>query len=591
MRAAIYARYSSDNQRDASIEDQIRITREKAAAESWDVTEVFTDHAISGASLLRPGMQALMRRAALGEFDIILCEAMDRLSRDQEDIAGLFKRMQFAGVRIITLAEGEINSLHVGLKGTMNALFLKDLADKTRRGQRGRVEKGKSGGGLTYGYDVVKRIDQDGDYARGERAINAQQADIVRRIFREMIEGRSASQVAKRFNAEGIKGPHGGTWSAGTILGNRRRGTGIINNELYIGRNIWNKLRYVKDPSSGRRISRMNDEKDWVISEAPELRIIPQDVWDAFKVMQGEFAPHVALHTRNRPKHLLSGLIKCGCCGSNYTQNKGRLGCSGYKDRNICDNRATIALADVEDRVINALHSHLMDDELCAEFCQEYMRRMNELRSEHNASLRAYRAEYAKLERDREQIIKAITDGIDVSLIKDRANAIQKRREEIEIILQAEKDEPVAFHPAMSARYKNAVKELIKLLNADSTRNQASASIRSLIDSIVLTPDEYDDLVIDLYGDLAGILSVATQQERQAVEANLSQLQPVKSDDDFGETKSLVDFQKEVLVAGAGLRHQPPESQKAPISRGPQTGFANALLVAGAGFEPATFRL
>ena len=80
-----------------------------------------------------------MQDAPLGCFDLIYAEALDRISRDQEDVAGFFKRMAFAEVTIITLAEGEISELHVGLKGTMNALFLKDLAQKTRRGLQGRV--------------------------------------------------------------------------------------------------------------------------------------------------------------------------------------------------------------------------------------------------------------------------------------------------------------------------------------------------------------------------------------------------------------------------------------------------------------------
>ena len=147
MRVALYARYSSDNQRDASIADQLRICREHAAKQGWVIVEEYTDHAVSGASLLRPGIQSLMTDALAGRFKLILAEAMDRLSRDQEDIAGLFKRMGYADVKIVTLSEGEISHLHVGLKGTMNALFLKDLADKTRRGLRGRVETGKSGGG------------------------------------------------------------------------------------------------------------------------------------------------------------------------------------------------------------------------------------------------------------------------------------------------------------------------------------------------------------------------------------------------------------------------------------------------------------
>ncbi|PWB80700.1 MAG: recombinase family protein, partial [Methylocystaceae bacterium] len=163
MKVAIYARYSSDNQSAASIEDQFRICREQAAREKWKVVATYKDAAISGASLiLRPGVQALLQDAQAGEFDIVLLEALDRLSRDQADTAILFKHLQFACVKLITLAEGEISELHVGLKGTMNALFLKDLAKKTHRGLRGRVEKGKAGGGLCYGYDVVKRADSEG---------------------------------------------------------------------------------------------------------------------------------------------------------------------------------------------------------------------------------------------------------------------------------------------------------------------------------------------------------------------------------------------------------------------------------------------
>lgn len=162
-RVALYARYSSDNQRDASIDDQLRQCRERAAREGWTVVETYSDRAISGASLIRSGIQSLLADAQAGRFDIVLSEALDRISRDQEDVAGVFKRLRFAGVTIFTLSEGEINELHVGLKGTMNALFLKDLAIKTHRGIRGRVEAGKIGGGNAYGYRVVKTLD-----ARGE---------------------------------------------------------------------------------------------------------------------------------------------------------------------------------------------------------------------------------------------------------------------------------------------------------------------------------------------------------------------------------------------------------------------------------------
>ncbi|MGC8470637.1 MAG: recombinase family protein, partial [Acetobacteraceae bacterium] len=114
LRAVIYARYSSDNQRDASIEDQLRLCKERLVREGWELVQVYRDAALSGASTLRPGYQALLEGAREAAFDVVVAEALDRLSRDQEDVAGLFKRLKFAGIRLVTLAEGEISELHVG---------------------------------------------------------------------------------------------------------------------------------------------------------------------------------------------------------------------------------------------------------------------------------------------------------------------------------------------------------------------------------------------------------------------------------------------------------------------------------------------
>src|SRR5580765_1890468 len=196
MKAALYARYSSDNQRDASIEDQLRLCRAKAEREGWTVVDSYSDRAISGASLLRPGVQELIADGLKRRFDIILTESLDRLSRDQEDIAGFYKRMRFADIGIVTLSEGEVSELHIGLKGTMGALYLKDLAEKTRRGLRGRIEDGKSGGGLCFGYDVVHQLDEAGTASRGERTINETQAHFVRRIFTDYLAGKSSRTIA-----------------------------------------------------------------------------------------------------------------------------------------------------------------------------------------------------------------------------------------------------------------------------------------------------------------------------------------------------------------------------------------------------------
>src|SRR3954463_13087839 len=108
-RAAVYARYSSDLQSKASIEDQVRLCREMALARGWEVVEVYADHALSGASMLRPGYQRLMENVRAGRVKVVVTEGLDRLSRDQEHTAALFKQLGFCGVRLVTVAEGEIN--------------------------------------------------------------------------------------------------------------------------------------------------------------------------------------------------------------------------------------------------------------------------------------------------------------------------------------------------------------------------------------------------------------------------------------------------------------------------------------------------
>ena len=152
----------------------MRLCRARIEAEGWSLVNTYPDHAISGASRLRPGYQKLLEDARAGTFDVVVAEALDRLSRDQEDTAALYKQLGFAGVRLVTMAEGEISELHVGLEGTMNALFLKDLAMKTRRGLEGRVRLGRSGGGLCYGYRAARETDAAGNPIRGGRLIDEQ---------------------------------------------------------------------------------------------------------------------------------------------------------------------------------------------------------------------------------------------------------------------------------------------------------------------------------------------------------------------------------------------------------------------------------
>ena len=170
----------------------------------------------------RPGLQALIEAAEAGRFDGVLAEGVDRVSRNLADIAGIYQRLAFRDVKLLTLADGDLSGLMVGIKGAISEFYLADLAAKTRRGQMGRVRDGRIPGGRCYGYDVVPGGDD-----RGRRTINEREAAIVRRIYSEYVPGRSPLQIVKALNAEGVPGPRGGPWNASALIGSAKRRNGI----------------------------------------------------------------------------------------------------------------------------------------------------------------------------------------------------------------------------------------------------------------------------------------------------------------------------------------------------------------------------
>ena len=539
MKVALYARYSSDSQRDASIADQLRVCRSHAERQGWFIVEEYTDHAVSGSSLLRPGIQALIADALQGRFQMILAEAMDRLSRDQEDIAGLFKRMAYGDVKIVTLSEGEVTQLHVGLKGTMNALFLKDLADKTRRGLRGRVEQGKSGGGNAYGYTVVKQLDAQGEAIRGDRAIEGAQAATVVRIFRDYAAGKSAKRIATELNQEGKTAPTGGAWGFSTICGNPKRGTGILNNELYIGKLVWNRQRFVKDPVSGKRQARPNPPEERITQEVPELRIVDDALWSAVKARQSilkadrptEGASTLTMaRERTRPRYLLSGLTRCGQCGGGYSMISAEmLGCSAARNKGTCDNRTNIRRDVLEERVLRALRDRLMEPSLFAEFCEEFMREMNRLRSAGRQAIDAASAEIKRIDRDLDMLVDMILRGGAAERLNARMVGMEARKRELEDALSRSRDPGPLLHPEMASYYRRQVHSLHEVLQhgPDVERLRATEILRSLISAIVLTPNDAG-MKVDVQGDLARILTVASNAKSPAaIAAGLSQVELV----------------------------------------------------------------
>ncbi len=381
-----------------------------------------------------------------------LSEALDRISRDQEDVAGMFKRLRFAGVTIFTLSEGEINELHVGLKGTMNALFLKDLAMKTHRGIRGRVEAGKIGGGNAYGYRVVQQLDAAASRSGASATSIEEQAEIVRRIFREYVAGKGPQRIAADLNREGILSPTGKRWSDTTIRGNRTISSGILNCELYIGVIRWNRQRKMKNPDTGRsrlppqpgkrmdtlRGSRASHRAAGAMGRRQgaagriDSPLQETDRWFARCRGASMKAKNGGLNATHRPRTLLSGLLFCGCCGGSYARRgQDRYACTNHVLGNGCDNARTVDRKALESRVLTGLRERMMTPEIAAEAMRAYTQETNRLNRQRRSQCESIRRELAETNKAIAEIVRVIEQGGWHRALSDRLTELEAQQDSL----------------------------------------------------------------------------------------------------------------------------------------------------------------
>jgi site-specific DNA recombinase len=526
-RVAIYARYSSELQQERSIEDQIALCRDFAARRNWAVTATYADRAISGASIHgRHEFQRMVEEARHRRFDILLAEDIDRLARNQADGARLFERLAFLGIPVWTVADGETNEMHWGLKGTMSALFLKTHALKVRRGQAGRVRAGKVPGGLCYGYHVVRTTDAEGDLVRGEREVVEAEAEVVRRIFRDTIAGSTAREIAAALNREGVPAPKGGCWNASTINGSKKRGNGILRQHLYAGRLVWNRQRFVKNPDTGKRITRVNASDELHFADVPHLRIIEDADWQRVQeIMANKSGGYAAPTTRKSP-HLFAGLMKCGSCGRSYVSAGGskwpRFLCAGRRETGICDNRRTVSARIVEQCTLGAIEHDLLDERVVGEVVREYAAERKRLKASRRQSDRNRLLRLGEVERAIKNLITLVENGADPRSVLPRLKELEAERGRLQ-----EVEDPLSgggvvdIEPAVADHYRTIVRNLRAELAGRSRerKHEVVASIRNLVEKIVIYPnDDSRGRDLELVGQLAALLDTENSMRRVVAE-------------------------------------------------------------------------
>lgn len=491
MRAALYARFSSDRQNERSIADQVELCQRRADEKGWAVVRIFSDAAISGSAMAnRPGLLDAIAAAERGEIDILLCEDEDRIARDLEHLAHVANRFRDCGAALHTLSSGEVLTMHVAIKGLIAEDFIRNLSAKTKRGMHSNAEKGMATGARTYGYAT-----QPG----GHIEIVDDQADVVRRICRDYAAGATPRDIANALNREGEPSPMGGLWNASTIGGQRKRGTGILHCELYAGVKVWNRYDVKKDRRTGKRISKAIPADQWKRVDVPHLRIVDDETWA--KVRARKDARRSPSDYRRYPG-LFSGLLKCGLCGGTYTvYSSDRLVCATFREKgeSACYNRRTPSRSKIEASILDGLREQLASPEAVAGYVRAYHQAAAARKSDKAARVKPLARRLDEIDRSLGRLVSAIERGTATASMESRVAELEREKTGLAAELEAvaTTTEPIDLIPSSGEAYIAMIEhlqaELAELAKGDSARQvQLRDAVRGLIDRIVIIPKSQD---------------------------------------------------------------------------------------------------
>jgi len=535
MNAVTYSRYSSDNQRETSIEDQGRNCRRFCEREGLSIVGTYADKAMSGSRNDRPDYQRMMADAEARKFDVLIVDDPSRLSRDDIETKTAIRRLQFWGVRIVGVSDGfdstaKGSKLHAGLRSLINESYLDELRDKTHRGQEGQARKGLNTGGRAYSYRNVAIEDstRKDEYGRpvilgADRVVEPEEAKWVRQIFGWYAEGLAPKAIADRLNRAGVKSPRGKSWAGSTIYGHpTKHEVGILNNPTYLGRVCWNRSMWVRDPDTGRRKRVPRPEHEWVIVDRPDLRIIDDELWERVKARQRDQhakskAIRRALHEKARtgagPKFLFSSLLKCGACGANYAICNGSgYGCSTNINRGdaACPNRVRVSRRVVETVLLDAIKADLFTDEGIELFKREVRRLLAERRTSRTAATEQARRDIERIEREIANIVTAIKAGILTPTTKAELEKAEAERAHLECALKLDTsplDDIDGLLASLAGRYREMVDNLETVTLREVT--EARNCIKALVGGdIKLVPTDTGGLNAEVRGDYAGLLEL-----------------------------------------------------------------------------------
>lgn len=296
MKAALYARFSTDKQRDASIDDQIRECERIAKSAGLDIVARFEDKGISAGTHQRPGYEAMLAAARAKQFEVIVTEDVSRLWRNRAEFGPRSAELEDLGVHCLTCVGDDTRrdgwGLVIQIKQAVAEHARREASYRTRRGMEGNAIAGKSTGGRAYGYLSAS------ESKTGQVEIDEAHAAVVRRIFEMYADGTCPRDIAAALNADRVPSPgarwkrtarrRDAKWLASAIHGAADRGYGILNNRRYIGIVTWGRSEWKRSAAdSAKRRAKMLAKPSHERFEE-RLRIVPQELWERAKRRQAK---------------------------------------------------------------------------------------------------------------------------------------------------------------------------------------------------------------------------------------------------------------------------------------------------------------
>lgn len=453
-RLAIYARFSTDLQDKTSIAGQIANCEALAAQKGFTVVAQYHDAAQSGNDDNRPQYQQLLADSEAGLFDAIIVDETSRLTRRPGELPRLLEILAFRKQFLFDCSgfdsRQESAPLLASIYGGIDSLELRKIKRRTHRGLRERHSARYSAGGKTYGYssEAVDPIDPD---TKWRKVIDEDEAKWVVWIFDRYAEGMGGKRIAAELNRLQVPSPgakwkrtirrRDGKWQHSAILGMAARNSGILRNELYIGRDIWNRGEWIKKPGTSTRAYRQRPKEEWIIVEHPELRIVPQELWNRVKARLVN--PNAAAsRPGRRGKYLLTGILKCAECEGSLTLVDRRCYGCGTRHRGgnaACSNPIRLRRTKLEDRLLSDVRSELLSPDVIRWVEREVANALNapDDADRHEADLSSVEAEISR-------VVDAIAQVGMSPALQAKLQELETRKVDAEIAL-GDAQSPVVF--------------------------------------------------------------------------------------------------------------------------------------------------